>query len=290
MNSDQFRQWCHQSVEPISLSLTYLRKPLIMGVLNVTPDSFSDGGCFVDVENAYHHAQDMIMQGADLIDIGGESSKPGAKPVSLTEELARVIPVIERIRAISDVCLSIDTCKAEVMKAAVMAGATFINDISALTGEGALFVAARLDVPVCLMHMQGVPQSMQDNPHYMNDVVDEINDFFRQRIEACLQTGLRRENIILDPGFGFGKSVSHNLCMVRRLNEFQQHGLPLLLGVSRKSTLGAALQLPVSERLSAGIALAVFAALQGVSIIRTHDVKETYQALQMIQDIVSKDD
>ena len=286
MNREQFQHWCHQSVVPTVQTLTYVQKPLIMGVLNVTPDSFSDGGDFLNVSHAYDRAQEMIAEGVDIIDIGGESSKPGAVPVSSAEELARVIPVIERIRAASDVCISIDTYKAEVMDAAVSAGATLINDIKALTDKGALATAARLNVPVCLMHMRGEPQSMQNNPHYSMDVVEEINDFFQQRITACVHAGISLEHLILDPGFGFGKSVAHNLCILNRLGEFQQHHLRLLLGVSRKSTLGAVLQRQVFELLPGGLALAVFAALQGVTIIRTHDVDATSQALKMIHAIV----
>lgn len=261
-----------------------------MGVLNVTPDSFSDGGHFLAINAAYQQAQRLIEQGADVIDIGGESTKPGADEVSCTEELERVIPVIERIRSVSDVCISIDTCKAAVMQEAIAAGASFINDIKALTAEGALPVAAELKVPVCLMHMQGVPKSMQEKPHYAHDVVDEINQFFQQRIEACIDAGISRENLIVDPGFGFGKSVQHNLCIVKRLIEFQQHGLPVLLGVSRKSTIGAILQKPARDRLVGGIALEVVAVLQGVSIIRTHDPGATNQALQMVDAIVNGTD
>lgn len=287
MNSEQFYQWCSQSFRPAVQSSTYLRKPLIMGILNVTPDSFSDGGHFLESSAAYQHAQLMIEQGVDIIDIGGESTKPGADEVSCVEELSRVIPVIERIRLGSDICISVDTSKAEVMQAAIATGATLINDIKALTADGALAVAANLNVPVCLMHMQGVPKSMQDNPHYTNNIIDEINAFFQQRIEACLAVGISRDRLILDPGFGFGKSVQHNLCIVKRFGEFQQQGLPLLLGVSRKSTIGAVLQKTVSERLVGGIATEVFAALQGASIIRTHDVGATKQALQMLDAIVS---
>ncbi len=286
VNSEQFYQWCNQSFSPTVPSSNYLRKPLIMGILNVTPDSFSDGGRFLGVNAAYQQAQCLIEQGADIIDIGGESTKPGADDVSCLEELERVIPVIERIRAVSDVCISIDTCKAAVMKAAIAAGASFINDIKALTAEGALQVAAELEVPVCLMHMQGVPKSMQENPYYANDVVDHINQFFQQRIKACLDVGMSRENLMVDPGFGFGKSVQHNLDIVKRLVEFKQHGLPVLLGVSRKSTIGAILQKPALERLVGGIALEVVAALQGVSIIRTHDADATNQALQMVDALV----
>ncbi|MDA9272164.1 dihydropteroate synthase [bacterium] len=253
-----------------------------MGVLNVTSDSFSDGGLYLDHDKAYERAQHLIEQGADLIDIGGESVQPGAKSISIDEELSRVIPVIERIRSTSDICISIDTCKALVMQEALSAGANLINDIHALTGDGALSVAAHFDVPVCLMHMQGEPASMQVNPHYTEDVVDVINTFFQERITACIQAGIARERIILDPGFGFGKSVQHNLILMNRLSAFQQHNLPVLIGVSRKSTIGAILKKTVSERLSGGLALAVFAALQGVAMIRTHDVDETNQALQMI--------
>jgi len=258
-----------------------------MGVLNITPNSFSDGGVFLDETHAYQRAQEMIAEGADIIDIGGESSRPGSTGVSVAEELARVIPVIERIRASSDICISIDTCKAEVMDAAVKAGATFINDIRALTAEGALSVASRLNVPVCLMHMQGDPNSMQDNPLYTGDVVDEINHFFHERIDVCIRGGIAREHLLIDPGFGFGKSVLDNLLIIKRLNEFQQHHVPVLLGVSRKSTIGAVLKRDVLERLPGAIALAVYAAMQGVSMIRTHDVDETNQALQMIDHLYS---
>ncbi len=261
-----------------------------MGVLNVTPDSFYDGGDYIELNHAHNRAVSMIAGGADIIDIGGESTKPGAERVSIAEELARVIPLIERIRADSDVCISIDTSKAQVMQAALAAGATWVNDIKALTDEDALAVVSQWDVPVCLMHMQGTPQSMQDNPHYQSDVIDELNLFFHQRIEACLKAGLSRAHLILDPGFGFGKSVQHNLRIVRNISAFQQHGAPLLLGVSRKSTIGSVLQKTVFERLSGSIAVAVFAALQGVSIIRTHDVDETHQALEMVHAIVGQDE
>lgn len=265
----------------------YLRKPLIMGVLNVTPDSFSDAGRYLNLDAACQRARVMIEQGADMIDIGGESTRPGAAATSCTEELARVIPVIEHIRATSDICISIDTQKPDVMEAAVHAGASMINDINALQQDGALPLVARLRVPVCLMHMRGTPETMQDNPQYEEDIVDDINQFFHQRIEACLQVGIEREYLIIDPGFGFGKSVSHNLLILKRLAEFQQHRLPVLLGVSRKSTLGAVSQKIVSERLPAGLAAAVFAALHGVTMIRTHDVDETRQGLDMIDAIVS---
>lgn len=258
-----------------------------MGVLNVTPDSFSDAGLYQDVHTAYDKALAMIELGADIIDIGGASSRPGAVGVSIDEELERVIPVIERIRAAQDICISIDTDNAQVMSAAVAAGASFINDIRALRGSNALSVAADLDVPVCLMHMQGEPASMQVKPHYAGDLIDEINQFFNERIDLCEQAGINRRQLMIDPGFGFGKSVAHNLLLLQRLAEFLPHQVPILLGVSRKNTLGVVLQKAVMERLYGGIAAAVFAALQGVTIIRTHDVSETNQALQMLDAIVS---
>ncbi len=259
-----------------------------MGVLNVTPDSFSDAGKFLDPKAAYHQAKTMIDQGVDIIDIGGESSRPGATAVSVDEELARVIPVIKRIRSVhQDIGISIDTCKAEIMVEAVAAGASMINDIHALRGPGALSAVASMNVSVCLMHMQGAPQTMQNNPQYSVDLVDEINQFFHQRIEACEQVGIVRERLILDPGFGFGKSVQHNLQMLKRLAEFQQHKLPVLLGVSRKSTLGVVSQKTVDNRMPGGLAIAVYAVLNGVSMIRTHDVDETKQALQMLNAIVN---
>jgi len=263
----------------------YRCKPLIMGILNVTPDSFSDGGRYMEPSEALRQAEGMISHGADIIDIGGESSRPGAVSVSMDEELSRVIPVIERIRQNSDICISIDTCKADVMHAAVEAGASFINDITALRGEGALAMAVSLDVPVCLMHMLGSPLFMQDNPGYVNNVVDEINQFFHQRIETCIKAGMARERLIIDPGFGFGKSTQDNLMIIRRLADVQRHNLPILLGVSRKSTIGVVLQNPVSQRLIGGIAIAIFAALQGVALIRTHDVDETNQALRMLDSV-----
>ncbi|WP_233581843.1 dihydropteroate synthase [Legionella septentrionalis] len=285
MNSEQFRLWCKGSTFP-PVFPAQSHKPLIMGVLNVTPDSFSDGGRFLDPIHAYEQAMRMVAGGADLIDIGGESSKPGAEPISAAEELNRVMPVIARIRAASDVCMAIDTYKAEVMREAVAAGVGCINDIMGLRSENALSTAATLGVPVCLMHMQGHPQSMQNNPSYAKDVVAEINDFFKERMIACQQAGIPPEYLILDPGFGFGKSVQHNLNLVKRMAEFHLHKRPLLLGVSRKSTLGILLKKPVSERLIGGIAISVFAALQGVTIIRTHDVEETRQALHVVDAII----
>ncbi|AHE68264.1 dihydropteroate synthase [Legionella oakridgensis] len=284
MNSQQFEQWCRGQVH-LPAAPAYLHKPLIMAILNVTPDSFSDGGQFIGTNQAFRHAMTMIEQGADIIDIGGESSRPGAEAISEDEELARVIPVIERIRAESDVCISIDTCKATVMREAVLTGASLINDITALRGINALTTAVRLKVPVCLMHMHGTPKSMQHAPVYHQPILAEINEFFQQRIDACLQAGMAREHILLDPGFGFGKSVQHNMYLIKQLSAFRKHQQPLLLGVSRKSTIGAVLNKPIAERLIGGIAIAIVAALQGISIIRTHDVEETRQALEMLDTI-----
>lgn len=283
MNKAQFMAWC-QTTMP--LDSNYIRKPLIMGILNITPDSFSDGGRFLNSENALQHAHNMIAQGADILDIGGESTRPGAEAITQAQELERVIPTIERIHAVSDILISIDTQKAGVMQAAVDAGAGFINDVNALKSSNALAVAARLDVPVCLMHMQGTPSTMQNNPRYTHSVIDEINDFFADRIAACEQAGMPCEHLILDPGLGFGKSVQHNLMILKNLSAFHRHQRPLLLGISRKSMLGAIVNQPTSERLSAGIAATVFAALQGTTIIRTHDVAETKRALDMLHSII----
>lgn len=253
-----------------------------MGILNVTSDSFSDGGKFLSVEQACEQAFNMTAQGADLIDIGGESTKPGAAIVPVDVELERVIPVIKNIRAHSDICISIDTNKPEVMEAAVQAGADMINDIYALRTTGALAMAAKLGVPVCLMHMQGEPHNMQNNPLYPHGVVNAVMDFFKERIDSCINAGIDKTHLILDPGFGFGKLVENNLYLIKKLDCFSMLGLPLLLGVSRKSTIGAVLSKEVNERLIGSIAIAVYAALKGVGIIRTHDVDETNQALTMV--------
>lgn len=257
-------------------------KPLIMGILNVTPDSFSDGGKYLAMDTACAQAFHLISQGADLIDVGGESTKPGATAVSVDIELSRVIPVIKHIRANSDICISIDTNKPEVMEAAVAAGADLINDIYALRTEGALSMAAKLAVPVCLMHMQGEPQNMQHNPHYPDGILPEVMRFFAERIDACIRAGIDKQQLILDPGFGFGKQVKDNLYLINKLDSFSVLGIPLLLGVSRKSTIGVVLGKEVNDRLIGSIALTVYAALKGIGIIRTHDVDETKQALQMI--------
>lgn len=277
---EQFIGWLEKKSQPNSHA--YFQKPLIMGILNVTSDSFSDGGNYLSMDRACEHAFNLIAQGADIIDIGGESTKPGAIYVSLDEELSRVIPVIEHIRKNSDICISIDTYKPQVMHAAISAGANIINDIYSLRKEGALAMAAQLNVPVCLMHMQGDPQNMQDNPHYPDGVMAELQRFFLERINACENAGIDRTHLIIDPGFGFGKRVHNNLNLMNRLNELTHLNRPVLLGVSRKSTIGAVLGKEVNQRLLGSISLAVYAALKGVGILRTHDVEETQQALLMI--------
>lgn len=257
-----------------------LTQPQVMGVLNVTPDSFSDGGRFAGPEAAADHARRMAAEGAAIIDVGGESTRPGAAPVSEQEELRRVIPVIEVIAAELPAVISIDTRKPAVMRAAVAAGAGMINDICALREEGALEVAARLDVPVCLMHMQGEPRTMQAAPHY-GDVVFEVRDFLSERVEACMRAGIARRRLLIDPGFGFGKGLEHNLQLLKHLEAFNVLELPLVVGVSRKSLIGAVLDVGAAERLHGSIALAALAVWQGAAIVRAHDVAATVQAIKI---------
>lgn len=254
-----------------------------MGVLNVTPDSFSDGGCFYSAKNACKHALQLVEQGVDLIDVGGESTRPNAHAISAEEELDRVIPVIQKIRAYSDVCLSIDTYKPQIMKEAVSNGANVINDVYALQTEGSLQTAAILDVPICLMHMQGTPQTMQAKLLDSQEILQKITTFFEQRLKACYKSGIDLDKIILDPGFGFGKSVHANLYMLKALSQFKGLTRPLLVGVSRKSTIGSILKKTVENRLIGSIALAIYASLNGANIIRVHDVDETIQALKIIE-------
>ena len=261
--------------------LLNLSRPQVMGVLNVTPDSFSDGGRFYDVSNALRQAEQMVAEGATIVDVGGESTRPGADIVSQQEELDRVLPVIEAIVREFPVVVSIDTYKAEVMREAVACGAGIINDVNALRGDGALSVAAQADVPVCLMHMQGQPKTMQENPQYEN-VVDSVMSFFGQRIADCEAVGISKENIILDPGFGFGKALQHNLHLMNSLEQFKQLGCSILVGVSRKSMIGTVLDKPVEQRLYGSIALASLAVWLGAKIIRAHDVAATMDAIQMI--------
>jgi len=259
-----------------------LSRPRIMGVLNVTPDSFSDGGAFFTPENAVAHAEQMVNEGAAIIDVGGESTRPGAAPVSLDEELQRVIPVIEALHATVPVPISIDTRKPAVMQAAVAAGAGLINDVNALQETGALEMAASLEVPVCLMHMQGNPESMQDTPAY-NNVVDEVAGYLETRAAVCMQQGMPKERILLDPGFGFGKTTAHNLLLLQQLERLVETGFPVLVGLSRKSLIGKVLNLPVDKRLYPGVALAVLAVWKGAVLVRCHDVRPVREAIAMCQ-------
>ncbi|MEE4245882.1 MAG: dihydropteroate synthase [Kangiellaceae bacterium] len=254
-------------------------QPQIMGILNVTPDSFSDGGQFTQVDIAVRHAEQMVANGADIIDVGGESTRPGAKPVTAHEEIARVVPIIEAIKPIAPQ-ISIDTSKPEVMLAAVHAGATMINDVRALTLDGALQAAAKLDVPVCLMHMQGSPQTMQNAPSYHNPVL-EVMAYLAQRVQICEHNGIRRDNLLIDPGFGFGKSLEHNIELLKNLQQFQQMKLPVLVGLSRKSMLGQITGKEVDDRLAGSIAVALISALKHAQILRVHDVAETVDAIKI---------
>ena len=252
-----------------------------MGVLNRTPDSFSDGGTYVDFDTALDHARAMLAEGADILDVGGESTRPGAAPVSLAEELSRVLPLVERLTGELGARVSVDTSKPEVMRAAVEAGAVMINDVYALRQPGALQAAAETGVAVCLMHMQGEPRSMQKDPHY-RDVVAEVQEFLLERAEACVGAGIPQGRIALDPGFGFGKTLEHNLTLLRELPALVRHGYPVVVGLSRKSMLGTLLGgRPVEQRLHASIAAALLAAQNGACILRVHDVRATVDALKV---------
>ena len=258
-----------------------LSRTHVMGILNVTPDSFSDGGRFLALDNALAQAKRMIEAGVSIIDIGGESTRPGAPDVELEEELQRVIPVIEAIRREHNVWISIDTSKAEVMKQAALAGADIINDVRALQEPGALEVAASLGLPICIMHMQGQPRTMQDNPHYDN-LLEDVGVFLQQRIEQCESVGIKRKQLILDPGFGFGKTLQHNYQMLANLDTFHQFGLPILAGMSRKSMLFKVLEKSPSECVAASISCATIAAFKGAQIIRVHDFEETLDAMKIV--------
>jgi dihydropteroate synthase len=257
-----------------------LSRPAVMGILNVTPDSFSDGGNFLSRHNAVTQALRMVQEGADIIDVGGESTRPGAQPVTVQEEMDRVLPVIEALHASVPLPLSIDTSKPEVMRAAVSAGAGLINDVRALREPGALEAAATTGAPVCLMHMRGEPRTMQADPHY-DDVVAEVAAFLRERMQAARAAGIPANRILIDPGFGFGKTLAHNLELLRGLRKLTSLGAPVLAGLSRKSMIGQALGLLVEKRLHASVALAVLAVQNGASMVRVHDVGPTVEALRM---------
>ncbi|HLU07558.1 MAG TPA: dihydropteroate synthase [Woeseiaceae bacterium] len=256
-----------------------LSRPVVMGVLNVTPDSFSDGGRFATLDAAVLEARQMAAEGAAIIDVGGESTRPGAAEVSEDEEISRVVPVIEAMSGLG-VAISIDTSKPRVMQAAVSAGASIVNDVYALRRDGALAMAASLEVAVCLMHMQGEPRTMQENPRY-DDVAGEVSAFLSERVAACMAAGVPRERIVVDPGFGFGKTALHNVELLANLDRLGTLRLPLLVGLSRKSTLGALTGRPVEGRLAAGVAAAVLAVERGAHIVRTHDVAATLDALKV---------
>jgi dihydropteroate synthase len=255
-----------------------LRAPRVMGVLNVTPDSFSDGGRFFSLPAAIDQAARMVDEGAAILDVGGESTRPGAAEVPVQQELDRVIPVVEALAARFRVPISVDTTKPEVMRQAVAAGAGLINDVQALAAPGAVEAAARLGAPVCLMHMQGTPRTMQDDPRY-RDVVAEVRDFLLERARCCEAAGIRREAILLDPGFGFGKTLAHNCRLLNELNRLTALGYPVLVGLSRKAMIGRILDRPAEERLYGSLAAAVIAVREGAAIVRAHDVRPTVEAI-----------
>ncbi|MDK9762607.1 dihydropteroate synthase [Vibrio sp. D420a] len=259
-----------------------LDRPHVMGILNVTPDSFSDGGKYNSLDNALAQAQKMIDAGVSIIDIGGESTRPGAPDVTLEEELERVIPAIKAIRARHDVWISIDTSKAEVMRQAVAAGADLINDVRALQEPGALEVAAEAGVPICLMHMQGQPRTMQSNPTY-DDLLQDVSDFLQERIAACEAAGISKDKLILDPGFGFGKTLEHNYQLLAHLDKFHTLGLPLLAGMSRKSMIFKLLGKKPADCMVGSVTCATIAAMKGAQVIRVHDVEDTLEAMQIIK-------
>lgn len=258
-----------------------LAHPQVMGILNVTPDSFSDGGRFRQRDEALRHAAAMVAAGASLIDVGGESTRPGALQVSADEELQRVVPVVEAIAAELDVIISVDTSCPQVMRESARLGAGLINDVRSLRRDGALQAAAESGLPVCLMHMQGEPETMQKNPHY-DDLLAEVQAFFAERMAACAAAGIAAERIILDPGFGFAKNLQHNLSLFKHMQVLHGFARPLLVGVSRKSMIGQALGREVDQRLAGGLALAALAVAKGACILRVHDVAETVDVVRMI--------
>lgn len=281
MNGAMLQQWCQDysgwdAKTPFS-------KPLIMGILNVTPDSFSDGGCYLDLGLARERVAELIEEGADLIDVGGESSRPGAKPIDVKTELTRVIPVIEHIRASYDIAISVDTVKPEVMEQALQAGADMLNDIQALQNPAMRALMHQHPFVACAMHMQGLPAHMQDNPVYPDGVVQAVEHFFQDLLKQLQEDGVPSHRIILDPGFGFGKTTQDNVILLRHISDFHRFRRPLLLGISRKTMLGQILDRGVSERLFGAIAASVFAVMRGVAMIRTHDIEQTVQAMRMVE-------
>lgn len=260
-----------------------LETPQVMGILNVTPDSFSDGGRFNNLDQALYHAEKMLAQGAAIIDIGGESTRPGAKPITLEQELERVIPVIEAIASRLDVLISVDTSSAQVITSAAIAGAHIINDVRSLTREGALAAAAAIHLPICLMHMNGEPQQMQNNPHYSLPIEQAVLQQLTASVERCQRAGIERKRLIIDPGFGFGKNNQHDFRLLNRLESLQDLKLPILTGLSRKRMIGSATgQVNAADRVSGSVGAAVICALKGARIIRVHDVKATVEAMQVV--------
>ena len=257
--------------------------PQVMGIVNMTPDSFSDGGNYNTLDDAMRRVDNMIQAGATFIDVGGESTRPGAAQVSTSEELDRVIPLVEKIARYFDVWISVDTSKPEVITESAKAGAHLINDIRALTLPGALQAAQKTELPVCIMHMQGDPKTMQNAPHYQQDIYQEVDSFFEEHIKQCVAAGIAREKIILDPGFGFGKTLTHNYRLLATLEKFHHFNLPILVGMSRKSMVGQVLNVPPKERVLGSVSCAVIAAMKGAQIIRVHDVKETFDAMRIVQ-------
>lgn len=260
--------------------------PQVMGILNVTPDSFSDGGCYMLQDAALRRVEQMVAEGADIIDVGAESTRPGAVPVAVSEEIDRVASIIEAITERFDIDVSIDTSKPAVMASAVAAGATMINDVRALRDDGALEMAHKLGTRICLMHMQGEPRVMQNAPVYKN-VVEEVSLFLRQRIDACVEMGIPMERLLIDPGFGFGKTPQHNLTLLNGLSRFKALGVPLLVGLSRKSFIGVVLDKPVHARLSGSLAAATLALWHGAAIVRVHDVAETVDIIKFCHAVQS---
>ena len=257
--------------------------PQVMGIVNMTPDSFSDGGNYNNLDDAMRRVDHMIQAGATFIDVGGESTRPGAAEVSTNEELDRVIPLVEKIARYFDVWISVDTSKPEVITESAKAGVHLINDIRALTLPGALQAAQKTELPVGIMHMQGDPKTMQNAPHYQQDIYQEVDSFFAEHIKRCVAAGIAREKIILDPGFGFGKTLAHNYRLLATLEKFHHFNLPILVGMSRKSMVGQVLNVPPKERVLGSVSCAVIAAMKGAQIIRVHDVKETFDAMRIVQ-------
>lgn len=271
------------AVRDMTLNLSH---PQVMGILNVTPDSFSDGGSYNQLNQALLHAHALISAGATIIDVGGESTRPGAAEVSEDEEIARVVPVVEALAQRFEVFISVDTSKAGVIRESAQAGVRLINDIRSLQEPGALAAAAESGLPVCLMHMQGQPRTMQQAPYY-DDLIANVKMFFERHIKRCHDAGITNQQLLLDPGFGFGKTLAHNYQLLARLSELHRFGLPLMVGMSRKSMIGRLLKVPPDQRVISSVACAVIAAMQGAQIIRVHDVKETVEAMRVVEATLS---